>query len=144
MKFSATIKLTGNNTGIPIPEEVLEALGAGRKPALMITLNGYTYRNTVGSMNGVPMIALSKAHREAAGVAGSEEHEIEVTVATEPEAIELPQDLEDALKGAKLLETFEGLAPSRRKEYVRQVVSAKAGETRQRRIAKIVDSLSAA
>jgi uncharacterized protein YdeI (YjbR/CyaY-like superfamily) len=36
---------------------------------------------------------------------------------------------------------FDKLAPSRRKEYARQVSEAKAAETRDRRIAKIVTEL---
>ena len=143
MKFTATINQVGNNTGIPIPDEVLEALGAGRRPALMITLNGYTYRNTVGAMDGQAMLSLSKANREAAGVAGGETHEINVELATEPEVVELPEDLTQALKAAGVTEKFEESAPSMSKEYVRQVTSAKAPETQARRIAKIVDTLKA-
>jgi uncharacterized protein YdeI (YjbR/CyaY-like superfamily) len=43
---------------------------------------------------------------------------------------------------AKALNAFENAAPSMKKEYVRQVEEAKAQETRERRIAKIVEKLS--
>lgn len=46
-------------------------------------------------------------------------------------------DLEQADKS----DAFAGLAPSRKKEFVRQVEEAKTEETRQRRIAKVVQSV---
>ncbi|MEO6060951.1 MAG: YdeI/OmpD-associated family protein [Thermoflexales bacterium] len=61
---------------------------------------------------------------------------------TEPRAVELPEDLAAALakkKGARA--AFDASAPSKRKEFVRQVVEAKAADTRARRIAKIVAEL---
>ena len=54
-------------TGIQVPEEVVEALGAGRRPAVKVTVNGYTYRSTVAVMGGACMISLSAEHRAAGG-----------------------------------------------------------------------------
>jgi uncharacterized protein YdeI (YjbR/CyaY-like superfamily) len=60
----------------------------------------------------------------------------------EPRTVEIPKDLKAALTKAKLLNAFEKTAPSMKKEYVRQVEEAKAQETRERRINKIVEKLS--
>jgi hypothetical protein len=49
--------------------------------------------------------------------------------------------LRAALVRTRKLAAFEAAAPSRRKESVRQVETAKATETRARRIAKIVEVL---
>ena len=70
--------------------------------------------------------------------------EVEVTLEldTEPRTVDVPDDLAAALAakpGAR--EAFDKLAPSARKEHVRQVETAKAQETRERRIAKIVAGL---
>ena len=54
----------------------------------------------------------------------------------------VPDSLAEALAAADVRAAFDALAPSKRKEHVRQVTSAKAEETRDRRIRKIVDSLS--
>jgi len=35
-----------------VPEEVMTALAAGRKPPVKVTINGHTYRSTVASMGG--------------------------------------------------------------------------------------------
>ena len=53
----------------------------------------------------------------------------------------LHDSLAEALAAADVRAAFDALAPSKRKEHVRQVTSAKAEEIRDRRIAKIVDSL---
>jgi hypothetical protein len=134
---------TKNVTGIVVPPAVLTALGAGKKPAVKVTLNGYTYRSTVATMGGKFMIGLSAENRQAAGLTGDEELEIHLDLDTEPRTTAIPADLEAALEKAKVLPVFEKLAPSRRKEFVRQVEEAKAAETRQRRIAKIAESLEA-
>ena len=47
MKFSTEMLQMGNNTGIEVPAEVVEALGAGKRPAVVVDVNGYRYRSTV-------------------------------------------------------------------------------------------------
>ena len=53
-----------------MPDEVVEALGSSRRPAVKVTVNGYTYRSAVATMGGTPMISLSAEHRTASGLAG--------------------------------------------------------------------------
>jgi Domain of unknown function (DUF1905)/Bacteriocin-protection, YdeI or OmpD-Associated len=133
---------TKNVTGIVVPARVVEALGQGKRPAVTVTLNGYTYRSTVASMGGRFMIGVSAEHREAAGLAGNEELEVRLALDLKPRVTPTPKDLRAALVRSKRLEAFDALAPSRRKECVRQVESAKTTETRERRIVKIVEGLS--
>ena len=132
-----------NVTGIVVPTEVVSALGSSKNPAVRVTLNGYTYRSTVATMGGKFMVSLSAESRKAAGLAGDEELEVRLELDTEPRIPKIPADLKAALVKSKVLTTFEGTAPSRRKEFVRQVEEAKAAETRERRIEKIVSSLRA-
>lgn len=142
--FHTTILQTGKNTaGIEVPETVIEALGGGKRPLVKVTVNNYTYPSAVAVMDGKFMIALSAKNREAAGVAGGEEADVTVELDLEPRTVEIPEDLMAALNAANALAAFENAAPSMRKEYVRQVVEAKAQETRERRIKKIVEKLSA-
>ena len=63
MRFRTTIVQDGNNTGIEVPPEIVEALGSGKRPPVKVTLNGYTYRSTVAVMGGASMISLSAANR---------------------------------------------------------------------------------
>jgi len=142
--FHTAILQTGKNTaGIQVPEEVMEKLGAGRRPLVRVTINKYTYRSAVAVMGGKYMISFNPEHRKAAGVQGGDETDVTLELDVEPRTVEIPKDLKAALTKANLLNAFEKTAPSMKKEYVRQVEEAKAQETRERRINKIVDKLSA-
>ncbi len=133
----------GNATGLRVPDEVMAQLNAGKKPRLKVTLNGsFSYVMTVGTVNGNPMISLSAANREAAGLKAGDAVEVTVELDTEPRTLEVPDDLAAALAakpGARA--AFDASSFSARKEFVRQVTEAKAADTRTRRIAKIVDQL---
>ena len=143
MRFRTTILQSGRTaTGIQVPDEVVEALGAGRRPAVKVTVNGYTYRSTVAVMGGANMISLSAEHRAAAGVAGGEEVEVDIDLDTAPREVSVPADLAAALDAEPAARrTFEGLSYSNKSWHVLQVEGAKTDETRQRRIAKSVDTL---
>jgi hypothetical protein len=132
---------TFDATGIRVPEEAITALGSGKKPRVKVSLKGYTYRSTVAVMGGEYLIPLAQEHRNAAGVQAGETLEITLELDTEPRTVEVPEDLAAALEDRGVREKFDGLAYSVRKEHVRQVTTAKADETRQRRIEKIVNGL---
>ena len=142
--FSTTIlKAEGlNATGIQVPAESVAALGQGKKPKVKVTVNGYTYRSTVAAYGDVFMLPLSQEHRKAAGVEAGDEVEVTLELDLEPRTVEIPPDLAAALAekpGARA--AFDALSYTMRKEHVRQVETAKAQETRQRRIAGIVAKL---
>ena len=127
-----------------MPAEVMAALGPQKRPRVKVSLAGYTYQSTVGVMGGRSLIPLSSAHREAAGVKAGDRVEVSIELDTAPQTIEVPADLLAALsKKAGAKGAFDALAPSRRKEFVRQVLEAKAQQTRERRIAKIVEQVGA-
>jgi hypothetical protein len=131
-----------NATGIPVPKEVIEAFSSGKKPRVKVTLNSFTYRTTVAAYGDVFIMPLSQERREAAGVKAGDTVEITLELDTEPRVVEVPADLADALAAAPgAREAFDRASFSARKEFVRQVESAKAPETRVRRIQKIVDQL---
>jgi hypothetical protein len=129
--------------GIVVPPEVVESLGAGKRPPVTVRLGkgGYTYRSTIASMGGQFLIGIAKEHREPAGISNQKTMKVTLTLDTQPRDATLPKDLAAALLAAGVRRAFDKLAPSRRKEAVRQVESAKAQETRERRILKIVAEL---
>ncbi len=142
--FHTTILKTGKNTaGIQVPEEVIEKLGGGKRPLVRVRIKDYKYRSAVAVMGGKYMVALSAANRQAAGIEGGEEADVTLELDVEPRSVEVPKDLKNALLTASVYEAFEKSAPSMKKEYVRQVEEAKAQETRERRITKIVEKLRA-
>ncbi|HEX7497277.1 MAG TPA: YdeI/OmpD-associated family protein [Candidatus Limnocylindrales bacterium] len=143
MRFNTTILQTDKTaTGIQIPDEVIEALGSGKRPPVRVTLHGFTYRSTVAVMNGVYMVGVNAENRSAAGVAGGDEVQVDIEVDTEPREVVVPADFSSALQGdpaARL--TFDGLSYSNKRWHVLQVEGAKTAETRERRIAKSVEIL---
>ncbi|MFF8964082.1 YdeI/OmpD-associated family protein [Streptomyces globisporus] len=143
MKFRTTMFQAGNNTGIEVPEDVVEALGAGKRPPVNVTVNGYVYRSTIAPMGGQYLLPFSAAKRKATGIGGGDAIEVELTLDTAPRTVEPPEDLAAALAAAPgAAEAFAALSPSRQKAHVTSVESAKAQETRERRIAKAVAELT--
>ncbi|OKJ55616.1 YdeI/OmpD-associated family protein [Streptomyces sp. CB02115] len=143
MKFSTTMFRTGNNTGIEVPVAVVEALGAGKRPPVNVTVNGYAYRSTIAPMGGRYLIPFSADKRAETGIGGGDAIEVELTLDTASRAVAPPEDLAAALAGAPgAAEAFAALPPGRQKAHVTSIEGAKAQETRERRIAKTVAELT--
>jgi hypothetical protein len=144
MKYRTTVLATGpNTTGIPVPDDVLAALDAGKRPAVTVRLGGHTYRSSVASMNGAPMISLSAENRERAGVSAGDSVDVELELDTAPREVEVPEELASALAASpEAQRTWESLSYSNRRWHVESIQGAKTDETRQRRIAKSVAALA--
>jgi bacteriocin resistance YdeI/OmpD-like protein/uncharacterized protein DUF1905 len=142
MRFSTTIVQMGNNTGIEVPTEALDALGGGKRPAVTVSVADYVYRSTVATMGGRSLIPLSAEHRRASGLAGGATVEVELTLDEEPRVLEVPADLRAALADdPDAAAFFDGLSYSRRRRIVLAVDGAKGDDTRRRRISKAVADL---
>lgn len=143
MKFSTTLLQGGKTaTGIQVPDEVIEALGAGKRPPVKVTVNGYEYRTTVGMMNGRCMLPFSAEHRTASGIEAGDAVDVEVEVDTQRRTVDVPEDFAAALaEDPAALKFFETISNSNKKWHVLSVTGAKTEETRQRRIAKSVQML---
>ena len=141
MEFRTTVELGGRTaTGLRVPDDVVEALGAGKRPPVRITVGGYSYRTTVAPMGGAFYVPLAAEHREAAGVQANQEVEVRLELDTAPRETALPDDLDAALDDTARTH-FQALAPSHRKEWVRWVEEAKKPETRAVRIGKTAAAL---
>lgn len=144
MKFSTVMFQDGNNTGIEVPADVVEALGAGKRPAVVIDVNGYRYRSTIAPMGGKFLIPFSAERRRESGIGGGDAIDVELAVDTEPRTVTVPDDLQAALAGsADASAAWQRLSYSRQKAHVTSVEGAKAAETRVRRIAKVIADLEA-
>jgi hypothetical protein len=143
MRFRTTVEQSGKTaTGIRVPEEVVEALGSGKRPAVKVTINRYTYRSTVAVMGGAYMIGVSAENRAGAGVAGGDEVDVDLELDTAPREVVVPPDFAAALDAEpEARRTFDGLSYSNKSWHVLSIEGAKTDETRQRRIAKSVEAL---
>jgi hypothetical protein len=139
VSFDTTVTATGNKTGIVVPDEVIEQLAAGRRPPVLVSLNGYEYRNTVGVMNGKPMISVSAAARTATGLKGGDPVHVTLTVADSPREVTIPEDFAAALAAEEQAGTFFAkLSSSLQRYHIDSITSAKSADTRQRRIDKAI------
>jgi len=143
MRFRTTLELGGKTaTGFRIPSNVVEALGKGKRPPVLVTINGYTYRNTVAVYGDAYMLGVAAEHRAATGIEAGDEIEVDLELDTAPREVELPADFAAALDSdaeAKLF--FEGLSYSNKRRFTLSIEGAKSEETRKRRIAKTVSQL---
>jgi Bacteriocin-protection, YdeI or OmpD-Associated/Domain of unknown function (DUF1905) len=137
--FDTTVAATGNNTGIVVPEEAIEQLGAGRRPPVLVNVNGYEYQNTVGVMGGKHMVSISAAVRKATGLKGGDPIRVTLTVTSTPREVTIPDDFAAALAGDEEASAFFGkLSNSMQRYHIDNITAAKSADTRQRRIGKAV------
>lgn len=145
VQFDATVEATGGNTtGIRLPDTALAQLDAGKRPKVVVTFgDGYTYRTSVGSVDGAAFLPVSAAVRKEAGLSAGDEVSVELAVDTAPRDVAVPDDLAAALAQAPDARAFfDGLTDSQRKGFVTSVTGAKQPETRARRVAGAVAALS--
>jgi len=142
MKFSTIIRLEGNNTGIVVPDDVVETLGAGKKPAVVVTVGSHTYRSSIAKRGDEFLISLSAANRTKAGVQGGEHVTVDLELDTAPRVVELPPDFAEALRAnAEAQAAYEKLSYSNQQRHVLPILDAKTPETRGRRIEKAIATL---
>ena len=143
MRFRATIEGTGKTAaGIRVPDEVVAALGPSRKPPVVMTINGHSYRGSVAFMGGEFWIGVSNDFRRTAGVAVGDDVDVDLVLDTEPRAVTVPDDLAAALDAdAEARAFFDGLSYSNKRRIVEPIADAKTPETRQRRIERSVTGL---
>ena len=143
MRFRTTVELGGKTaTGLEVPAEVVDALGAGKKPPVTVTIGGHSYRSTVAVMGGRYLLPLSAENRTAAGVAAGDDVEVEVELDTAPREVAVPDDLATALGADPAARAaFERLSYSHQRRHVLAIEDAKTAETRQRRVTKAIEML---
>jgi hypothetical protein len=136
MRFRTTI-LGGDKTaaGIQIPNEIVEALGQGKKPPVKVTIATHTFRSTVATVSGIFMVGVTNEFRKTSGVAAGDEVDVEIELDTEKREVSVPADLATALDAATgARQFFEALSYSNKRRIVEPINDAKSPETRQRRI----------
>ena len=129
-------------TGLAVPPEIVEQLGSGKKPAVKVTINGYTYPSTVATMGGVFMLPVSAQVREKTGINSGDMVEVIVELDTQPRVVEVPEDFQAALDSNPVAKQyFESISNSNKKYFIGPIEQAKTPETRIRRIEKAISDL---
>ena len=137
-----------NATGIPVPDAVVAELGSTKNPPVTVrarkagsTGDWYTYRVSVGNRGGY-ILSFSAANRASSGLVAGDQLEVTIELDNEPRTIDIPEDLATALTKAGLYDKFLALSPSKQRGFIDPIESAKAVDTRQRRVEKAVSDLT--
>lgn len=145
LHIETTLPANGPATAIELTDAQVEALGGGKRAAVVVTIGGKSARLRLGVMSGKNLIGMSKAARAELGVEIGDTVSADIDLDTAAREIEVPADLAAALDAdPRVRAAFDALAPSHRKEHVRSVVEAKQAATRERRIAATVAKITAA
>ncbi len=138
--FRATIQQTGKTAcGIEVPEAVVDALGGSRRPAVVVTLDQYTYRSTVAPMNGGFWVGVNAEHREASGLRPGDEVAVTLELDTAPREVEVPPELAAALAADPVARAFfDGLSYSNKRVFTLSVEGTSNPDTKARRVAKAI------
>lgn len=132
----------GNTAGFEIPDDVVDRLGGGRRPKVVVTVGAHTWRSSIANMGGQFMLGMSVAHREAAGVATGEVLDLDVELDTASRTVEVPDDLAAELAASAELSTgWASWSFTRQNEAARLLTEAKKPETRARRLEKVLAEL---
>lgn len=145
VKFWTVVEPPEPMRGLEMPEEVVDALGGGKRPPVTITLNGHTWKSRVAIMRGRYLIGLSNANRNAAGVTTGDEVEVELELDREPRVIIEPDDFARALDADPVARAaYDRLSYHHKREHVLAIEGAKREETRRRRIEQALETLRSA
>jgi Bacteriocin-protection, YdeI or OmpD-Associated/Domain of unknown function (DUF1905) len=136
-------------TGIPVPDHVVAALGGAKNAAVAVRVrkrgasdDWYEYRISLATRGGYIM-SFSSANRTASGLNAGDPLEVSIELDTAPRTVDVPDDLRAALVEAGSLDALLALSFSKQRVFVESVTSAKAPETRARRIDKVLADLGA-
>jgi Bacteriocin-protection, YdeI or OmpD-Associated/Domain of unknown function (DUF1905) len=142
MKFRTYVEPAERMRGLEVPQEVVDALGGGARPAVTITVNGHSWKSRVTIMRGRYLLGLSNANRKAAGVVTGDEVEVELELDAEPRVVVEPADFARALDADPAARAaYDRLSYSHKRAHVLAIESAKRPETRTRRIEQAVATL---
>ena len=143
MHLRLELERTGANTaGFRIADKVVEELGGGRRPKVVVTVGPHTWRSSIANMGGEFWLGVSKENREAAGVTAGETLDLELALDTAARTVDVPDDLAAELARDPAVRTaWAGWSFTRRKEAARQLTEARKPETRERRLLKVLAEL---
>ena len=141
-RFTVTLERVGKTaTMFRVPFDLEDAFGK-RRPPVLVTVRGHTWRTTPGVYDGVGHIVVNRSVKAATGVDAPERVRVTMALDTRPRTVQVPRDLADALADDAVAKAaFGALSFTHKCEYVEWVEEAKRPETRARRIAGAVDKV---
>ena len=147
MRKEFRAKLSGDESrkdaiaAFTLPFDTREVWGKAKVP-VKVTINGYTWRSTVGNRGDIQYIVVNAEARGEAGVRAGDVVTIALEPDTEKREIAIPMALRRAL-GKKLTQKLDALSFTHKKEFIVWYSGAKMEDTRARRVEKMKQMLAA-
>jgi Domain of unknown function (DUF1905) len=122
MRKEFRTKLNGDDSradaiaSFTLPFDTRDVWGKAKVP-IKVTINGCTWRSTVGNRSGIQYIVVNADARRGAGVKAGDFVTITLEPDTERREIEVPVQLQRGL-GAKFTEKLNRLSFTHKKEFV--------------------------
>src|SRR5919197_4689456 len=117
VRFEGVLEREGSGTFVVVPVDVPAVFGRVRAP-VVVTINGHTWRSTLARYGGRDLLGISRANREAAGIAVGDAVTVELARDSEPRTVAVPDELAaalDAAPGARA--AFDGSSFSHRRGW---------------------------
>ncbi|HEV2139541.1 MAG TPA: YdeI/OmpD-associated family protein [Nitrososphaerales archaeon] len=123
-----------------MPVDLAKQTGIKARLRVKGTIDAVPFKGTLlPSGSGRHFVVVKKEVRDRIGKTAGDVATVEFDLDTVPVRVPIPKDFDSALASApKAKAEFQAMAPSHKKAYVTWIESAKAQETRTRRIAKAV------
>jgi len=144
MRFNAELQSANEaRRWVLVPESVASSFSS-KRPPVRATVNGVEFRSRLSVYGGKSYLGFTAAVRKAAGISLGDVLYISLEVDDEPREVEMPSALTLALEAnPDAAASFSRLAFTHRKEYATWIAEAKRDETRERRVAKAIEMLTA-
>jgi hypothetical protein len=144
LRFKVKLVAQGSSsaTGLIPPFDVPNTFGTRARVPVRGTMNGYPFRSSLMPMGGCHIMAVNKELREGAHAKAGDEVDVVMERDEEARTVEAPAELARELaKNKTARKRWETLAFTHKKEMANSIRDAKREETRQRRLAKLMQVL---
>jgi Bacteriocin-protection, YdeI or OmpD-Associated/Domain of unknown function (DUF1905) len=106
------------------------------------TINGFSFRSSLMNMGDGHMMVVNAQLRAGAQCRGGDTVAVVMELDEEKRTVEVPSDLKKIIdRDPKAREAWPKLSFTHQKEYVKSIEDAKKPETREKRIATMLDTL---
>jgi Domain of unknown function (DUF1905)/Bacteriocin-protection, YdeI or OmpD-Associated len=142
--FSTTLFSNGgNNVAIVVPDEVVDSFAHGKRVPVIVHVDGdYSYRGSIAVMGGRYLISFNAAVRAATNKRAGDVIQVRLDLDDAPRTVAVPPELATELaRDPDAAAAWDRLSYSRKKAHALSLDEARTAQTRERRIANIVNSL---
>ena len=145
-KLRFKVKLEGEAgsaaTWMNAPFDVRETFGTKARVPVRGTINGFPFRSSLMPMGGCHGMAVNQAMRDGAKAQAGDVVEVVLERDVEERTVAAPPELRKELaKNKKAQQRWEQLPFTHKKEMALSITGAKQEETKQRRLAKVMQVL---